>query len=444
MHSPPRQRAAVRLRAVLRAGPSPAHDRLSADVQHVPAAPPRDRRNRTHPRGQSLVEFALALPIILLLTLVTLDFGRVFLGWINLQNMARIAANYAANHPDADWSNASDADVVTYQNQIRSDASASNCSLPKVGGVQTAPTPTYTDVDGDGEPGLGDTATVAMTCQFPVITPFISSVVGSSVPVSASSVFPVKAGMVATRTGGGGGSGSAPSAAFTGNGTVAPSSVTGVAPFTVVFRDTSGGAPTSWLWTFPDDATTSTQQDPLGHTFQNPGTYLVTMKASNANGSSTQSMGITVVDAGTVDFSASATSGNAPLAVTFMSTSAPGGTAFAWSFGAGEGTGTGASASHTYATAGTFSVTLTVTYSNGSPSTTKTNYITVSPKLCTVPSFDGKKRNQVDNLWTGAGSTGTLTSGPGAPNGNGWIVTTQTITANSSVPCTASIQVNDH
>ena len=441
MHSPPRLRAAVRRRAALRDGPSAVRNGPSAVSRPLSAR----RRNRTHSRGQSLVEFALAFPIILFLTLITLDFGRIYLGWINLQNMARIAANYAANNPDANWSDPADTTVVTYQNEIRADAAASNCTLPKVAGVQTAPTPTFTDVDGDGSPGIGDTASVAMTCQFGVITPFISNVVGRSVPVSASSVFPVKAGMTATGSGGGGGGGSAPNAAFTGNGTVAPSSVTGIAPFTVVFRDTSGGNPTSWLWTFPDDGTTSTQQDPLGHTFQNAGTYVVTMTASNVNGSTTQSMGVTVVAASTVDFSATpATSGNAPLAVTFTSSSSPGGTAYAWTFGTGEGTGSGATANHTYNTAGTFSVSLTVTYSNGNVTTTKTNLITVAPKLCTVPSFNGKKRNQVDNLWTAAGFTGTLTSGPGAPSGQGWTVTTQTLTANSSVPCTASIQVNDH
>jgi PKD repeat protein len=442
MHSPPRLRAAVRRRAVLRDGPSrPQIGTGPADPPPVPAR----RRNRTHSRGQSLVEFALAFPIILFLTLITLDFGRIYLGWINLQNMARIAANYAANNPAADWTDPSDDAVVTYQNQIRADAAASNCTLPKVGGVQTAPTPTFTDADGNGMPGMGDTATVAMTCQFGVITPFISSVVGGSVPVSASSVFPVKAGMTATGgSGGGGGGGSAPNAAFTGNGTLAPSSLAGVAPFTVVFRDTSGGSPTSWLWTFPDDGTTSTQQDPLGHTFQTAGTFIVTMTASNANGSSTQSMGITVVNSGTVDFTATPTGGDAPLAVSFTSTSAPGGTAFAWTFGSGEGTGTGATVNHTYTTAGTFSVTLTVTYSNGTVSTTKTNLINVAPKQCMVPTLTGKKRNQVDNLWTTAGFTGTLSNGPGAPNGNGWTVTTQSLTALSSVPCTASIQVNDH
>ena len=38
------------------------------------------------------------MPVLLLLTLTAIDFGRVFLGWVNLQQMTRIAANYAAEH----------------------------------------------------------------------------------------------------------------------------------------------------------------------------------------------------------------------------------------------------------------------------------------------------------------------------------------------------------
>ena len=58
------------------------------------AGQPKDRS-----RGQSMVEFALVIPLILLLMLIAIDFGRVFLGWVGLNNAARVAANYAAMHP---------------------------------------------------------------------------------------------------------------------------------------------------------------------------------------------------------------------------------------------------------------------------------------------------------------------------------------------------------
>src|SRR6266508_5909591 len=125
--------------------------------------PSRHRRDRERTLGQSLVEFAVVLPLLLFLTLIALDFGRVYLGWINLQSMSRIAANLAANNPTA-WSGGGDATVqAKYQNQIRDDAAASNCELPKVGGVQTAPNPTFTDAGGNGSAAdLGDEAHVSL------------------------------------------------------------------------------------------------------------------------------------------------------------------------------------------------------------------------------------------------------------------------------------------
>ena len=46
-------------------------------------------RHRDRSLGQSIVELALILPVILLILMVGLDFGRVFLGWVNLNNTAR-------------------------------------------------------------------------------------------------------------------------------------------------------------------------------------------------------------------------------------------------------------------------------------------------------------------------------------------------------------------
>jgi PKD repeat protein len=403
------------------------------------------RRNRSidrhrRRRGQSLVEFAIVLPILLLLTLVALDFGRVYLGWINLQSMSRIAANLAANNPTA-WQGGGDANVqAKYQNQIRNDAAATNCKLPLSGGVQTAPAPVFSDTGGNGSStDIGDSATVNLSCTFSLITPGIKNIVGGSLTVSASSVFPVKAGMTATG-GGGGAVGTAPNAAFTGNGTLAPSTLSGQAPFTVVFRDTSGGSPTSWLWNFNDGSPNSTLQDPLNHTFSVPGTYIVQMTATNAKGSSTASMGVTVTAPSTVDFTYTLSSPNAPSLATFTNNSSAGATSYAWTFGAGEGTSTAQNPTHTYNTAGTYSVTLTVTYPSGPLSVTKS--ITLGSALCTIPSFNNVKRNNAQSTYTGAGFTGTVSDGPGAPNGN-YTIKSQSLTANSQVPCNSNITVNN-
>lgn len=52
---------------------------------------------------------------------------------------------------------------------------------------------------------------------------------------------------------------------------------------TVQFTDTSTNTPTSWLWDF-GDSTSSTSQNPT-KTYSTPGTYTVTLTATNAGGS---------------------------------------------------------------------------------------------------------------------------------------------------------------
>ena len=69
-----------------------------------------------------MVEFALFVPVLLLLLLITVDFGRIYLGWINVQQMARVAANYAAENASA-WGSPGDATKrARYEQLIRNDA----------------------------------------------------------------------------------------------------------------------------------------------------------------------------------------------------------------------------------------------------------------------------------------------------------------------------------
>ena len=47
-------------------------------------------------KAQSMVEFALVLPILLLLVLGIFEYGRLFFAWISIENAARIGARYAS------------------------------------------------------------------------------------------------------------------------------------------------------------------------------------------------------------------------------------------------------------------------------------------------------------------------------------------------------------
>ena len=58
-----------------------------------------DQKKRKAPPAQALVEVAIVLPMLLLLVLGALDFGRMFFTKIVLTNAAREGANFLAYNP---------------------------------------------------------------------------------------------------------------------------------------------------------------------------------------------------------------------------------------------------------------------------------------------------------------------------------------------------------
>ena len=84
------------------------------------------------------------------------------------------------------------------------------------------------------------------------------------------------------------------------------------------------------------------------------------------------------VPAPVADFSASTTSGSAPLTVGFNDQSSGSVTNWSWTFGDG-GTSNAQNPGHTYSTAGTYTVALIATGPGGFDSEVKSGYITVSP-----------------------------------------------------------------
>jgi len=152
---------------------------------------------------------------------------------------------------------------------------------------------------------------------------------------------------------------------------------TGYVPLAVQFTDASTGDILSRTWAF-GCGDTSTETNPV-HTYTAAGNYTVNLTVRNAAGESTVSKNITVLApaAPVAAFTATPTTGQAPLAVQFTDESSGIATAWFWEFGCGD-TSTLQNPSHTYTVAGTYSVNLTVTNQFGSNSTLKTNYITVS------------------------------------------------------------------
>ena len=144
----------------------------------------RVRGRRGH-RGQSVVEFALVLPVLILILLVVIDFGRVFYTWVNLTSAARVGAAYAAAHPTESFGPGSG-----YATAILADRNDLGCPL------SPTPAPPAPSFGLDTSPG--SFVTVTLGCDFRPATPFIGAIVGNSVRVTAGAVYTIRAGVVSS------------------------------------------------------------------------------------------------------------------------------------------------------------------------------------------------------------------------------------------------------
>ena len=115
----------------------------------------------------------------------------------------------------------------------------------------------------------------------------------------------------------------------------------------------------------------------------------------------------------TAAFTASPSSGSAPLPVSFTDTSTGAPTSWAWTFGDGASS-TVRSPSHTYTSAGTFTATLTATNAGGSTSTSKTIAVNAAPVAPTA-SFNASPTSGTAPLLVSFTDTST-----GAPTSWAW------------------------
>ncbi|HZH64296.1 MAG TPA: PKD domain-containing protein, partial [Flavisolibacter sp.] len=170
----------------------------------------------------------------------------------------------------------------------------------------------------------------------------------------------------------------------------------GCAPLVINFQDQSTGSPVSWQWNF-GNGSTSTLQNP-STTYFNPGTYTVTLTATNASGSNTLTRTgfITIYAKPAVNFIANDSTGCAPLSVQFSDASTPSaGTANVnWQWDFGNGTGSSAQNPQTaFTTAGNYTISLKVTNDKGCfASFSKTSYIQLTGGLSIDFSTSGPNR----------------------------------------------------
>jgi PKD repeat protein len=145
----------------------------------------------------------------------------------------------------------------------------------------------------------------------------------------------------------------------------------------VSFTDASFGSPTSWSWNFGDpgsgSSNTSTQKNP-SHTFAAPGSYSVSLVASNASGPSVAAEKSVAVQGGDsaplAAFAFSPANPTAGQPVSFSDSSTGNPTSWSWNFGdPGSGSAnasTQKNPSHTYAAGGSYSVQLVASNGAGS------------------------------------------------------------------------------
>lgn len=142
-------------------------------------------------RGQSVVEFAIVVPVVMMVVLVTLDAGRLLYSYLTITNAARVAANYAGANPFANWNGPDYESRVLAEGLGNLDAF---CEVPS----PAVPAPVFSDslVDLNLTPkDVGDTAEVTVTCTFTPVTPLVGSLAGG-LEIGASAVFPIRQGVV--------------------------------------------------------------------------------------------------------------------------------------------------------------------------------------------------------------------------------------------------------
>jgi Flp pilus assembly protein TadG len=155
------------------------------------------RRRRTGQRGQSLVEFAFVLPIIVLVIVSFIEIGRAVFAWNTIANAARQGARVAAVNQlsvvtDCDESRPIE-DPYEPHWSIRGCAIAAGGAL----GITTAnvaisySSPPSTSLTCDSTLHVGCIAAITVTYSYNVSTPFLNWVI-HSFTMSQTSQMPIE------------------------------------------------------------------------------------------------------------------------------------------------------------------------------------------------------------------------------------------------------------
>jgi Flp pilus assembly protein TadG len=126
------------------------------------------RRGRSS-RGQGIVEFAIIAPLLILIVLGTIDFGRVLFSWIEVQNASREATAYAISNPT------DTAGIAVHARQETSvQKQTGEGALVITTTCNRSDTKAVVPCNALVVTGLGSTVTVSVSEPFTFFTPIIS------------------------------------------------------------------------------------------------------------------------------------------------------------------------------------------------------------------------------------------------------------------------------
>jgi Flp pilus assembly protein TadG len=149
----------------------------------------RARRSRDRSRAQSLVEFALVTPLLLLVFAAAADMGRAFHAYLAIENAAKEGALFGSRVPlcdDAGGGTCADPNNVTWR--VRNELRDQGIRNPD----GTELTPAIACLNGSTPRANladcleGDTYQVSLTYPFRPLTPMLTSIVGNIDLTSAS------------------------------------------------------------------------------------------------------------------------------------------------------------------------------------------------------------------------------------------------------------------
>lgn len=231
---------------------------------------------------------ALILPLLMLLLLMAIDFGRIFFSYIEITNAAREGAAYAALFP-TDNSGIQAAAVKETNAQGQSgelgiQIAAPVCNAPS--GLVIACT-----LAKDNSTGQGNTITVTVRERFSFLTPLIDNFWSNNFTMGVTATATVF-GFVASGPGAPPGACALPSASFT---VISDSTLQ-------IYADPSASLPKSpdpcaisgYTWTWGDGNDEVGAATGNSHTFGGAGTYIIRLDVSNQAGTSWTTHAVTV------------------------------------------------------------------------------------------------------------------------------------------------------